>query len=247
MQIHEKPERTSLANTDVFAVDTGSATYKTTLATIKSHVPYAADASYVESFSALPTDTGFYNVAYTSSSDADAPLTSSGTYWWNVIQFGRDSRLIQIAVNAFAHKGIFYMREKHDSTWYGWFQYNDTTNVGSISSADSGDKTITFSSMTKEITSLSLSAGSWVITGWCRFNGCASGRQGITISTSNTAGQSNSAAYQLHMLPQSSDNQYYNISYPVKITSSTTYYLMGYEQSSVSRTLAGGLKAIRVA
>ena len=59
---------------------------------------------------------------YESSSDPDAPDTTAGTYWWNVIQVCLEAnRIFQIASSTFNQRDVLYFRVKHDNNWYGWY------------------------------------------------------------------------------------------------------------------------------
>ena len=78
------------------------------------------------SFADIPENsTGFYTVIYgypEASSDPDAPDTSVGAHYWNVIQMRRIStRGLQIASSPFKNRATIYFRVCHDKVWYGWY------------------------------------------------------------------------------------------------------------------------------
>ena len=78
------------------------------------------------SFSAIPADfCGICHVAYTGI-DNDAPLTTSFPWWWTVIQLDGSSstRMTQIATSVFRNREYLWIRQKHDSSWFGWYIIN---------------------------------------------------------------------------------------------------------------------------
>ena len=89
-------------------------------------VPYSPGPWTLSSFSQIPTEAGFYMVTY-SGTDTEAPITTISDYWWNIIQIGVASRLVQIANNAYLNRNKVFMRVKHDSKWYGWFKFEGTS------------------------------------------------------------------------------------------------------------------------
>jgi len=88
-------------------------------------VPYTSRGIFVNSFSEIPTEEGFYTVTY-SGTDVNAPLQTSWPWWWNVIQIGMSTRLTQIAFCPYRERDCAFMRVKHDDTWYGWFKFQGT-------------------------------------------------------------------------------------------------------------------------
>lgn len=157
MQISQLPASNSFSSSDVIAIEIDGVTYKITgatlaaaLCTIIGALPVAnggtgaTDAdnaltnigaaygkwgSQLSSFAAIPSRTGMYSVVYTNSSDSDAPITTSGIWWWNVIQFGSSSRITQIAYSAFRNRDTVWFRQKHDNTWYGWYKLVDDSST----------------------------------------------------------------------------------------------------------------------
>lgn len=63
---------------------------------------------------------GFFIINY-NGIDNDAPIKTEGSHWWNVIQFGIGTRMTQIAFSVFRERHKIYIRQKHDSTWVGWY------------------------------------------------------------------------------------------------------------------------------
>lgn len=65
-----------------------------------------------------------------SGSDVDAPVTTSATYWWNVLTIGshanNDKRQTQIAFSCFNNRQHIYLRQWHDTTSYGWYDISPT-------------------------------------------------------------------------------------------------------------------------
>lgn len=77
---------------------------------------------HYEKFADIPARNILCDVRYTSVSDPDAPDTTAGTYWWNVIQVCLEpNRIFQIASSTFNQRDVLYFRVKHDKNWYGWY------------------------------------------------------------------------------------------------------------------------------
>lgn len=77
---------------------------------------------HYEKFADIPKRNILCDVRYESSSDPDAPDTTAGTYWWNVIQVClAENRIFQIASSTFNQRDVLYFRVKHDDNWYGWY------------------------------------------------------------------------------------------------------------------------------
>jgi hypothetical protein len=82
---------------------------------------FASLTSFIEVYFSSGIRIG--GVAIQGTSDADAPITDSGYYWWNVITFGVSNRITQIAVQAYigySYTNYMYVRERHDNQWSGW-------------------------------------------------------------------------------------------------------------------------------
>lgn len=78
----------------------------------------------VNSFDQISSGGGlkFYVVAYTGS-DSDAPITNSGTWWWNVIVMGTTNRMTQIATIIYSsNRNEMWFRVRHDTNWFGWYK-----------------------------------------------------------------------------------------------------------------------------
>lgn len=96
--------------------------------------------------------------------------------------------------------------------------------------------------------SVTLPKGKYIITCNCRISGCVSGyRQGLTVTTTNTAGSFNPDMYSLARQDvTATENHYYNVSGIVSIGSQTTFYAMLFNgnTSTSAHTL---LYAIKIA
>lgn len=57
--------------------------------------------------------------------DPNAPVTTAGRFWWNVIVFGNGvNRITEIAFSCYLESNIankIFWRTKHDKTWQGWY------------------------------------------------------------------------------------------------------------------------------
>lgn len=75
-------------------------------------------------FSEVPVPNGEYEFFYVvyDGVDEDAPQKASRAWWWNGIVFGVPNRITQIAFSAFDVRNDIYLRQKHDSYWYGWYK-----------------------------------------------------------------------------------------------------------------------------
>lgn len=111
----------------------------------------------ITSFANIPiTYTNFAKINY-SGSDTNAPITSTGTWWWNVLTIcaGNSRRVTQMAFSVFrrsGYNGCVFIRQRHDSIWTSWFKIdaedistlktNLTTLSGKVTQNTNSIKTI---------------------------------------------------------------------------------------------------------
>lgn len=123
-----------------------------------------------------------------------------------------------------------------------------TTVIGTIVEKTVSNQTLNANGQTIYANnSITLPAGTWLICGTGLVSkAVASSRQGLTLTTSNTAGQYNSEIYDLrYQESANSVNQYYNVFGIVKPTASTTYYAMIFN-GNVSANVSTWLRAVRI-
>lgn len=129
----------------------------------------------ITSFANIPiTYTNFAKINY-SGSDTNAPITSTGTWWWNVLTIcaGNSRRVTQMAFSVFrrsGYNGCVFIRQRHDSIWTSWFKIdaedistlktNLTTLSGKVTQNTNSIKTIN-TSLTADETALSKIGTRW--------------------------------------------------------------------------------------
>ena len=111
---------------------------------ITNSSPYTSFASATSSATPNLDHPAFYQIQYTGA-DANAPDTSSNAWQWNVWDFGTDTRRTQIAVCPFRYRGEIFMRQKHDTTWHGWYKLPNAADFV-VDSATSGSQTLNHNS-----------------------------------------------------------------------------------------------------
>lgn len=96
--------------------------------------------------------------------------------------------------------------------------------------------------------SVVLEPGTWVIYGQATCPGAlAASRQGITLTTTDTAGTSNARAYDLKYYGTATGaNLYYNVSLVQKINAQSTYYIMVFSGNHTIN-VTGYIAAVRIA
>lgn len=97
------------------------------------------------------------------------------------------------------------------------------------------------------ITSVTIAAGTWVLTGFIRFTANATGQRLANIS--NTSGASTTAIMEQSGIQQdavSSGGTYMNVARIVTATSSTTMYLNVRQNSGSTLSTSGFLRAVRI-
>lgn len=122
------------------------------------------------------------------------------------------------------------------------------TNIGTIVEKNVANQTLNANGQTIYANnSITLAAGTWMICGTALVSKAVAGsRQGLTLATSNTAGQYNSEIYDLrYQQSDNSVNQYYNVFGIVRLTESTTYYAMVFN-GNVSANVSTWLRAVRI-
>lgn len=126
---------------------------------------------------------------------------------------------------------------------------NHSSNIGTVKVANASAKTVNNNTNTN-LTSISLEAGTWVITAGVRFPANATGYRRMNISTTSAAG---AADVQLPAVNGASTQLVYTL--VVSPTATTTYYLNCYQNSGSDLSLiAGGgenginfIRAVRIA
>ena len=92
---------------------------------------YSSFSDATNSFVPSMVHPGFYQVQY-NGADSNAPDTSNNAWQWNVWDFGSVTRRTQIAMCPFRNRDRFYMRQKHDGNWYGWYRYAPELSLYSV-------------------------------------------------------------------------------------------------------------------
>lgn len=77
-------------------------------------------------FAEIPASNGefFSCIVNYEGADGNAPDISSALWWWNVIQFGVETQLTQIAYSPLRRQNSIFIRQKHDDSWNGWYVIN---------------------------------------------------------------------------------------------------------------------------
>ena len=125
---------------------------------------------------------------------------------------------------------------------------NNASAIGTIKSSNASATTVATGTNTR-LTSISLEAGTWIITGGVRFPNNGTGFRRMNISTTKAAEW---ADVQLPAVTGASTQLFYTVI--VSINSTTTYYLNCYHNAGTSLSLIGGggenginfLRAIRI-
>ena len=126
---------------------------------------------------------------------------------------------------------------------------NHSSAIGTVKQAYAAAKSVASGTNTN-LTSISLEAGTWVVTGGVRFPNNATGYRRMNISTSNASGW---ADVQLPALSGASTQLAYTV--VVSTTSTKTYYLNCYHNAGSALSLVAGgsenginfLRAVRIA
>lgn len=123
---------------------------------------------------------------------------------------------------------------------------NHATAVGSLSSTGPASKSVSTGTCTS-LRSLSLTAGTWILTGGVGFeNNFVSGSH-LAVNLSTTSGDAGFTTQNSIRDNHASATVYEQIVRAVTLTGSATYYLNCYHTCGASKTVSGYLNAVRIA
>lgn len=242
MQIHELPTATPTSDSDYLAFDTGSSNYKANFSDFDVSDNNVTFTSFDED-----SPTGFKGASVMQSGTLSVIISGVSTMVSNVRYLKNLIGSISMGTTATTITGaVKELRQKIGNSSMGT---EATTLTGAISELKETIGTVTRSENTSAVTiasstgtalaSITLSAGSYVIVGKCRFSADANGVRRLNLSTTSGA-----SSWDVSIPAGVSAMVDLQVTRILSLNASTTFYLNAWQNSGSSLTCAAGYGTI---